>query len=37
MCARQPDGCVIAALADGSVHQFSAQSFAQHLKQTGQP
>ncbi len=36
MCARQPDGCVIAALADGSVHQFSAQSFAQHLKQTGQ-
>ena len=36
MSARQPDGRVIATLADGSVHQFSAQSFAEHLKQTGQ-
>ena len=36
MSARQPDGKVIATLADGSVQQFSAQSFAEHLKQTGQ-
>ncbi len=36
MSARQPDGRVIGTLADGSVHQFSAQSFAEHLKQTGQ-
>jgi hypothetical protein len=36
MSARQPDGSVIATLANGSVHQFSAQSFAEHLEQTGQ-
>ena len=36
MSARQPDGRVIAILADGSVQQFSAQSFAAHLKKTGQ-
>ena len=36
MSARQPDGSVSATLADGSVQQFSAQSFAEHLKQTGQ-
>ena len=36
MSARQSDGRVIATLADGSVHQFSAQSFAAHLKKTGQ-
>ena len=36
MCARQPDGTVIATLANGSVHQYSSQSFTEHLKQTGQ-
>ena len=36
MSARQPDGRVIATLADGSVHQFSTQSFAEHLRKTGQ-
>jgi hypothetical protein len=36
MSARLPDGSVSAALADGSVQQFSAQSFAEHLKKTGQ-
>ena len=36
MSVRQPDGSVSATLADGSVQQFSAQSFAEHLKQTGQ-
>jgi hypothetical protein len=36
MSARQPDGRVIATLADASVQQFSAQSFAEHLKKTGQ-
>jgi hypothetical protein len=30
------DGSVSATLADGSVQQFSAQSFTEHLKQTGQ-
>ena len=36
MSARLADGSVSAALADGSVQQFSARSFAEHLKQTGQ-
>jgi hypothetical protein len=36
MSARLPDGRVFAALADGSVQQFCAQRFAQHLKKTGQ-
>jgi hypothetical protein len=36
MSARLPDGRVCAALADGSVQQFSAQRFAQYLKKTGQ-
>ena len=36
MSARLPDGTVNAALADGSVQQFSAQGFAAHLKKTGQ-
>jgi hypothetical protein len=36
MSARLPDGRVCAALADGSVQEFSAQRFAQHLKKTGQ-
>jgi hypothetical protein len=36
MSARQPDGSVSAALADGSIQQFSAQDFAAHLKTTGQ-
>jgi hypothetical protein len=36
MSARLPDGRVCAALADGSVQQFSAQRFAHHLKTTGQ-
>ncbi len=36
MSARLPNGSVSATLADGSVHQFSAQSFAEHLKKTGQ-
>ncbi|MBX3734314.1 MAG: hypothetical protein KF791_17190 [Verrucomicrobiae bacterium] len=36
MAARQPDGRVIATLADGTVQQFSAQDFAERLKQTGQ-
>ncbi len=36
MSARLPDGSVTATLADGSVQQFSAQAFAQHLKKTGQ-
>ncbi len=36
MSARLPNGTVSATLADGSVHQFSAQSFAEHLKKTGQ-
>src|SRR5437868_2176893 len=34
--ARLPDGSVNAALADGSVQQFSAQAFAQHLQTTRQ-
>jgi hypothetical protein len=37
MSARLPSGTVCAVLADGSVQQFSARSFAQHLKKTGQP
>ncbi len=36
LSARLRDGSVSATLADGSVHQFSAQSFAKHLKMTGQ-
>jgi hypothetical protein len=36
MSARSPDGSVSAVLADGSVHQFSAQVFAEHLRNTGQ-
>jgi hypothetical protein len=36
MSARLPDGTVNAALADGSIQQFSAQGFAAHLKKTGQ-
>ena len=36
MSARHPDGSVSATMADGSVQQFSAQRFAEHLKQTGQ-
>jgi hypothetical protein len=36
MSARLPDGRVCAALADGSVQEFSARSFAQHLKRAGQ-
>lgn len=34
--ARLPDGSINAALTDGSVQQFSAEAFAQHLKKTGQ-
>jgi len=36
MSARLPDGSVNAALADGSVQQFSVQGFVAHLKKTGQ-
>ena len=36
MSARLPDGSVSAALADGSVQQFSAPAFALQLKKTGQ-
>jgi hypothetical protein len=36
MSARLPDGHVSAALADGSVQQFSAQRFAAHLEKSGQ-
>ena len=36
MSARFPDGSVSAALADGSVQQFSAQSFAAQLAKSGQ-
>ncbi len=34
--SRLPDGSVSATLADGSVQQFSAHRFAQHLQKTGQ-
>jgi hypothetical protein len=36
MSARLPDGSVSAVLADGSVHQFSARRFAEHLRTAGQ-
>lgn len=36
MSARMPDGTVSAALADGSVQQFSSQRFEEQLKKTGQ-
>jgi hypothetical protein len=36
MSTRLPDGTVSAALADGSVQQFSAQGFSDHLKKSGQ-
>ena len=36
MSARQPDGSVVAALADGSVQYFSARGFNRHLEKTGQ-
>ena len=36
MSVRHRDGSVSATLADGSVQQFSAQRFTEHLKQTGQ-
>jgi hypothetical protein len=37
MSAQLADGTVIAALADGSVHQFSARRFREHINKTGQP
>jgi hypothetical protein len=37
MSARFPDGTVIATLADGTVHPFSAEDFAAQLRKAGPP